>query len=253
MKWFRKLVHGAGMCLVTVGLWLVWLVGHLVLLPFGRARIRWRRSLFTLWGRWALRALSVELTVVGSPPAEPGLLVSNHLSYLDIPVLASCSPTVFVSKSEVRHWPVLGPMAATMGTVFVKRERKRELPGVNRDIARALEGGDSIVLFAEGTSTNGSSVLPFRTSLLAPAVAGDGLAVSYACLHYETDPDEPPASTTVCWWGDMAFAPHVMVLLGLRRIRARVTFGSDPILEADRKLLAEKLWQAVDQVFIPIA
>ena len=240
------------MCTVTVGLWLIWLVGQLALLPFGGLRVRWRRWMFGLWGRAALRVLGVELTVVGQPPAEAGLIVSNHLGYLDIPVLAACLPTVFISKSEIRHWPVLGRMATTMGTVYVKRERKRELPAVNRAISEALERGDSIVLFAEGTSTNGASLQPFRTSLLAPA-ADSQLAVHHVCLHYQTEPGDPPASNAVCWWGDMEFAPHALELIGLRRIHARITFGSNPVREADRKLLAEKLWQAVDQDFIPIA
>jgi 1-acyl-sn-glycerol-3-phosphate acyltransferase len=239
------------MGLVTGGLWLVWLAGHVLLLPFRERREAWRRRLFRIWTRAALRALGVELTVVGEVPTEPGFLVSNHLGYLDIPVLAACLPAVFVSKAEVRNWPVLGRMSRSMRTIYVRREKKRELPAVNREIGAALGRGDSIVVFPEGTSTNGSYLAAFRTSLLAPPAAA-GLPVRYACLHYETEPGDLPPSVAVAWWGDMAFTPHVHDLLGLSRIRARVTFGSDPIREYDRKLLAEKLWQAVERLFIPI-
>ena len=252
MNRIRRLVHGAGMGVVTGGGWLVWLAGHLVLAPFPARREAWRRAVFRRWARAALGALGVELEVSGPVPSEPGLLVSNHIGYLDIPVLAACLPTVFVSKSEVRSWPVLGYMSRSMRTIYVRRERKRELPEVNRQIEAALARGDSIAVFPEGTSTDGSSVAPFRTSLLAPA-ANTGLPVRYACLHYETAPGDPPASVAVAWWGDMPFLPHLRVLLALRRVRARVSFGPEPVSERDRKLLAEKLRQGVDRLFVPIA
>jgi 1-acyl-sn-glycerol-3-phosphate acyltransferase len=252
VRWIRKLVHGTAACLVTLGIWLTWLTGNALLWRSPRPRAAWRRSMFRLWGRSILRAVGAELTVVGAPPAAPGMLVANHLSYLDVPVLAACLPPVFVSKAEVRHWPAIGRMSRAMGTVFVQRERKRELPAINRAIAATLAQGDSIAVFPEGTSTNGSRVAPFRAPLLAEAARG-GLPVHYATLRYETLTGDPPASTAVCWWGDMQFAPHVLELLGLRGIRAQVVVGADPVLDQNRKLLAEKLWRAVDQIFIPIA
>lgn len=252
MRWIRKLVHGAGACLVTIVLGLVWLAGNAVLAGSRARRDAWRRRLFRLWGRCLLGALRAELTVVGAPPAAPSMLVANHLSYLDIPVLAACLPPVFVSKAEVADWPLIGRMSRAMGTVFVQREEKRELPAVNRAIAAALARGDAIAVFPEGTSTNGSRVAPFRAPLLAEA-AKSGLAVHYASLRYETLPGDPPASTAVCWWGDMTFTPHVLELLALRGIRAQVIFGAEPIQDRNRKLLAEKLWHAVERVFIPIA
>jgi 1-acyl-sn-glycerol-3-phosphate acyltransferase len=208
--------------------------------------------LFRFWARAVLRGLRVELAVSGSPPAAPGLVVANHLSYLDIPVLAACFPAVFVSKAEVRRWPLIGLMSQTMGTVFVRREQKRDLPQTNAAIAAALARGDSVVLFPEGTSTQGSRVAPFRAPLLADA-ARSGLPVHYASLRYATEAGDPPASRAVCWWGDMPFAPHALELFGLRRISAQVSFGDAPIQEGNRKLLAEKLWHAVEGLFIPVA
>jgi hypothetical protein len=95
-------------------------------------------------------------------------------------------------------------------------------------------------------------VAPFRAPLLDEA-ARRGLPVHYASLRYATASGDPPASRAVCWWGDMAFAPHALELLGLRRISAEVHFGREPIREGNRKLLAEKLWHAVDELFIPVA
>lgn len=237
---------------MTLGLWLVWLAGNALLAGSPARRDAWRRSLFRTWGRWLLRAVRAELTVVGAAPAAPAMLVANHLSYLDVPVLAACLPPVFVSKAEVADWPLIGRMSRAMGTVFVQRQAKRELPAVNRAIADALERGDAVAVFPEGTSTAGARVAPFRPPLLAEA-AERGLAVHYASLRYETLPGDPPASTAVCWWGDMTFAPHVLGLLALRGIRAQVVFGDQPIQDRNRKLLAEKLWHAVERVFIPIA
>lgn len=232
---------------VTAGWLAALLLGYLVALPFPdrvQRRRRWRVRMLTSWARSMCRALGVEVEVVGRPPAQASFLVCNHLGYLDIPVLASVLPTVFVSKSEVARWPVIGWLATTAGTIYVQRERKRSLPEVNSSISAALERGDGVVVFPEGTSTGGHEVLPFRAPLLAPA-ADLGLAVHYASLSYATDPADPPASEAVCWWRDMEFAPHVLGLMRLRGVQARVVFGSEPVQGPNRKELAETLWQGV--------
>lgn len=251
MKRVRALARGAWLVLLTIGLYLVWGGGHLTLALAPSRRAPWRRRIFRLWARGVCWGLAVRLTVVGEPPRGGAFVVTNHLSYLDIPVLASQMPTVFVSKSEVADWPLIGRGARAMGTVFLARERKRELPAVNRQIEAALAAGDGVVVFPEGTSTKGDQVLAFRPSLLAPA-AEAGLAVRSAVLRYETCPGDPPASLSVCWWGDMPFTPHVSVLLSLKRIDARLEFAPETHCDPDRKRLAEKLWGAVNSRFRPI-
>jgi 1-acyl-sn-glycerol-3-phosphate acyltransferase len=236
-----------------IALWLVLLTGQLLLrLVRPSAQQQWRRIIFRRWGRWITAILGVRVEVVGHPPAQPGILVCNHLSYLDIIVLSGCFDAVFVSKAEVAQWPLVGPMTRSADTIFVQRERKRELPDVNRRIAAALAAGDSVVIFPEGTSTKGESVAPFRGPLLFHAAAG-GHPVYYASISYRTGAGDAHPSEAVCWWGDMPFGPHFLRLLGLSRIDARVEFGADPVQESDRKLLAEKLWQAIHQIFIPVA
>lgn len=251
MRWFRFLIHAIGAGGSLIGFWALLLSGHAVLVVRPSARRAWRRFIYTHWGRSTCRSLGVNLTVIGDPPSEASLVVCNHLGYLDIPVLAACMETTFVSKADVADWPLVGLITRTAGTIFVTRERKRGLPEVNRQIADALAAGDGLVVFPEGTSTSGATVAPFKASLLAPAAAGR-LPVHYASLSYDVGATDPPASESVCWWGDMGFMPHLLGLMRLTRIEARVQFGAEAIVEADRKLLAEKLWQANHEIFIPV-
>lgn len=251
VKRIRALARGGWLIVLTAGMYVLWLAVHLCLTFAPATQARWRRGMFRVWGRQVCRALGVRLTVVGEPPTAGEFVVSNHLSYLDIPLLASLLPTVFVSKAEVAGWPMIGRGARAMGTIFLVRERKRELPEINRQIERALARGDGVVVFPEGTSTKGEVVLPFRPSLLAPA-AETGLPVRCAVLRYETLAGDPPASTSVCWWGDMDFAPHISELLRLECIEARLEFLPETYSDPDRKRLAEKLWGAVNSRFRPI-
>ena len=160
--------------------------------------------------RRALRIFKFEARVSGPVP-QSGLLVSNHLSYLDILTLASITPAVFVSRADVRRWPLFGWLAALAGTIFVERERRMSVGPVNREIQNALDDGALVAIFPEGTSSNGETVLPFRTSLLEPAAQGRS-AISIAWLHYEIADGD--ARDEVCHWGGHTFVPHLIHLLG---------------------------------------
>jgi len=205
-----------------------------------------RRAWTHRWGRGVCRILGIRFSVEGTPPSGT-LLVSNHLGYLDIPVLATHVRTLFLSKAEVANWPLMGFFARQAGTLFVQRERKRDLPQVAAQIAQELGSGGAVVLFPEGTSGAGDSVLPFRASLLDPPARGD-LPVSYARLTYSTPPGYPAAGKCVCWWGDMSFGGHFLGLLRLPYVHAEVRFGPEPLSHSDRKVLALQLWKAVQSL-----
>ena len=176
------------------------------------------------------------------PIPKSGLLVSNHLSYLDILVIGAITPVIFVAKSEVRGWPVIGWLTALAGTVFIVRERRTHVGAVNREIEAALNDGALVVVFPEGTSTNSETVLPFRSSLLEPVTTGaHPIATGY--LHYELDGGD--ARNEVCYWGDHTFFSHAVNLLGKRRVRATMQFGTFQRATDDRKKLAEELRDAV--------
>lgn len=188
-----------------------------------------------------IRIYSCTVTHEGPVP-QSGLLVANHLSYLDILVLSSITPAVFVSKSEVRNWPLFGWLASLGGTVFIQRERRTHVGPVNREIASIMADGALVTVFPEGTSTNGDVVLPFRSPLLEPVMAG-AHSIATAFLHYELDGGD--ARHEVCYWGDHAFFPHAVNLLGKRAVRAHVRFGRFERTTDDRKELALQLRAAV--------
>jgi 1-acyl-sn-glycerol-3-phosphate acyltransferase len=216
-----------------------------------RADARWRHFAFRGWSRSVLAVMGVEIEVRGGPPRPPFFLVANHLGYLDILVLASRADAVFVAKSEVARWPIIGLLCRLVGTVFVDRLSRRGASDAVAELERRLARGEGVVLFPEGTSTAGAEVGPFRSPLLEAAVRA-GVEVSWAALSYATPEGETPAHLAVCWWGDMTFADHFVKLLSIPSLRASLVFGSLGLKDRDRKRLAERLQRAVDGSFRPV-
>ncbi len=239
MSTLRAGVRLVSIVAVTSGVFAVWWSGRLFTGSCSPRAHAWRRRAMRRWSRAMVSILGVRIETRGPIPPAPCVLVSNHCGYVDIPVLACCANTVFVSKTEVRSWPLIGGAAAAIGTIFIDRKSRRTIPQVNAAIGAALDAGDRVVFFPEGTSTDGSAVLPFKSSLLEPA-AQSGYPVFCAAVHYSTSPSDPPAALAVCWWGDMEFTPHVLRLLRLSQIRAQVEFHPQPQQDTDRKLLAER-------------
>ena len=160
-------------------------------------------------------------------------------------------PKSFIAKKDVSRWPVIGLLCKSIDTIFINRENRRDIMRVNEQVERALAEGRGVVLFAEGTSSAGATVLPFKPSLLEPA-ARAGFPVSYAALSYRVPDDKTSPDLSVCWWGDMTFIKHLFGVLHLREIYATISFGLDTIRERDRKALASKLHASVRQEFIPV-
>jgi 1-acyl-sn-glycerol-3-phosphate acyltransferase len=191
-----------------------------------------------------LKIFGYSATISGPVP-QSGLLICNHLGYLDVLAISAVTPAVFVSKAEVRRWPVFGWLAAMGGTVFVNRERRTHVGAVNREIEAALDAGALVVVFPEGTSSDGSIVRPFHTSLLEPAASGRH-EISVGWLHYELEDGD--ARQEVCYWGDHTFFPHVLNMLGKKTIRATLRFAKFQRTTSDRKVLAGQLHDAVGQL-----
>lgn len=249
MSYVRLVVRAIALSVLTVAVYAVLLFGLAVTGRSSRRRARWQALILHRWARIVASILGLRIDASCNAPAAPFLLVSNHLSYVDVIVFASQLHCVFVAKKDVESWPIIGTLCRSVGTIFIDRRNRRDLARVNDAIAQALEEGRGIILFAEGTSTNGTSVLPFRSSLLeAPAI--QEFPVSYAAMSYRVLADDPPASLSVCWWGDMTFGSHFAELLRLRRIQAAVSFGSTEICADDRKVLAERLWLEVNRLFV---
>lgn len=202
------------------------------------------------WGRCVLVVMNVQVEVRGTAPKPPFFLVSNHLSYLDIPLLHALLSGHFLSKAEISSWPIAGLMARIAGTLFVDRKRPRDLTRVLPEVEQLLHSGGGIVIFPEGTSSAGSEVLPFKPALFEVPLRTD-VSVSVAALRYETHPSDPHAGEAVCWWGDMPFGSHFLRLLTLRRVQAQVTFAPEQLRGEDRKQLSTRAYELVVRNFEP--
>jgi 1-acyl-sn-glycerol-3-phosphate acyltransferase len=191
--------------------------------------------------RRVLKIFNLAARTDGPVPAR-GLLVSNHLGYLDIFVLASIAPVVFVAKREIKSWPVIGWLTQMGGTLFVDREHRVQVGQVNDEIQAALDRGALVVLFPEGGSSNGQTVLPFKSSLLEPAVQTMH-PLSVSAIQYTIEDSD--VVREVCYWGDHTFFPHLLNLLGKRAVRATVRFAPVQRNGADRKQLALQLREEI--------
>jgi len=248
----RQAWRGPAVLLVSLLSWLPLFLIRPFLVPQRYAVWRAARSaVMRWWGRTCLAVLGCRVQVRGTPPKAPFLLISNHLSYVDILVLAAHSPARFVSKSEIRDWPLAGRICRTVDVIFVDRRRRRDVARVGSLIAEALEVDDPVILFPEGTSTAGDAVATLKPSLLAPAAATDK-PVHWAVLRYETPANEDPAFLSVAWWGDMGLTPHGPKLLQLRRFDAELVYGPEPVRHADRKRPARRLSAPTTAPFRPM-
>jgi 1-acyl-sn-glycerol-3-phosphate acyltransferase len=184
-----------------------------------------------------LRIFGIRYRAIGPVP-QHGLLVSNHLTYMDVLVLAAIKPAVFVSKKEVSRWPVFGWFTRIAGTIYVERERRSQVGRVTDEIQSALDAGALVVIFPEGTSSDGKTVLPLKTSLLEPA-ARQTAPLHVSLIQYEMEDGD--VTEEVCYWRDMTFFPHLVNMLGKRGVHATVRFSEFRETGLDRKELARRL------------
>jgi 1-acyl-sn-glycerol-3-phosphate acyltransferase len=219
-------------------------------LLFLRTGSRFARTFPHWYHRQVCRIVGVRLNIEGGVARERGvLLISNHISWLDIAVLSAVAPVSFVAKQEVASWPFVSWLAKLQRSVFVDRNRRTEVTAKTNEILSRLEAGDHVVLFAEGTSSDGNSVMPFKTSLFAAAkpiggeaqgaqVCAQTLALTYTKVHGL--PLCRRGRPLVAWYGDMDLASHAWRLLGLGPLDAHIRIGPPVPLDdfADRKALA---------------
>ena len=193
------------------------------------------------WARTMLKRLDVELKVVGAPaPAGPLLLVANHISWVDILALHAVCPCRFVAKADVERWPLVGTLVTGGGTLYVKRESRRDAMRVVHRMAEALKGGDILAVFPEGTTGDGNSVLPFHSGLIQAAISADAPVQPVALQIINGGSGRP--SRAASYMGDESLAGSVWRTLRARELCAVVTFG--PLQRAagrDRRTWAKDL------------
>lgn len=177
------------------------------------------------------------------------LIVSNHQSYLDVIVIASLFPTVFVAKKEVKQWPLLGWLASLGGTVFIDRQAFRGGMRSSQEVSAVLTRGENVCLFPEGTSSDGTTVLPFKPSLLKAAIDARAsvLPLSINYLLVNGKPISYQVRETVCWYGAMDFLPHFWNLLSTSSLLCTVITHRSvtPSLATTAQELARQCFDAV--------
>jgi 1-acyl-sn-glycerol-3-phosphate acyltransferase len=180
-----------------------------------------------------LRALGIESRICGQAPSH-GLVAANHLSYLDIAIISAAMPCFFVSKTEVGRWPYFGRAARTGGTIFIDRSSRASTAAVAAQMAERFRLSIPVLLFPEGTSSDGSQVLRFHPSLFDPAIVA-GTPITAASVRYIID--DGSKESELCWFGDSLFLPHLWKVLGTTGFSAEVRFG-EPRVYTDRRAAA---------------
>jgi len=203
--------------------------------------------------------LRIRVRVVGNPVRDRAVLfVSNHVSWVDIVVIGSITPVAFVAKREVASWPLVGVTAKMQRTVFVDRGRRHQTGDAVSEIAKRVASGTSVVLFAEGTSSDGNRVLPFRSALLGAIEDQSGggsilmqpMAITYVGQHGL--PMGRQHRPLVAWYGELDFMPHIKAFIERGVVDALVTYG-DPVpadRDMDRKAMSKRLEGTVRELLV---
>ena len=200
----------------------------------------------------ALRWMGIAVRQQGPFP-ESGVVIANHLGYLDVIALAAVHRCVFVGKSEIRHWPLFGWMTTMSGTLYVKRGRGGSSERAKDGMQEVSNAGLPLVFFPEGTTSLGDTVLPFHSGLLSQAMEA-GQPVTAVHIRYRlTQYNGPNLSLAdVCFWDDTLLAIHIFRMLALRGIEVELCFADAPIdfsvNAADRKIAAQEARAAVLQL-----
>src|SRR5690242_11377108 len=213
-----------------------------------------RRKIFPhRYHRWLCRLFGINVTVIGTPVQDRGvLMVANHTSYFDIIVLSGTARVSFVAKKEVSAWPFFGTLARLQETVFVERERRSQTGAARDQLQRRLREGDALVLFPEGTSSDGNRVLPFRTALMSAAECEVGKDAEGRAQHVSVQPvsisyvglNGVPMGREnrplFAWYGDMDLVPHLWEAVKMGPFDAVVEFHAPITIDTagDRKALA---------------
>ncbi|MCK9914143.1 1-acyl-sn-glycerol-3-phosphate acyltransferase [Microbacteriaceae bacterium K1510] len=208
--------------------------------------------------------LRIRVRIVGTPVRDRAVLfVSNHVSWSDIVVIGSIAPVAFVAKREVASWPLVGITAKIQRTVFVDRTRRHQTGDAVSQIVQRLSSGTSVVLFAEGTSSDGNRVLPFRSALLgsvedaaaAHQAGADAILIQPISITYTGQQGMPMSRSQrplVAWYGDLDFMPHIKRFIGQGVVDAVVSYGTPVPADGtlDRKAMTRKLYDDVRRLMV---
>jgi 1-acyl-sn-glycerol-3-phosphate acyltransferase len=228
----RVLVH------VLHGLAIVWW-------RFGTLDAAGRRERVLWWSRSLLNHLGITLVVQGTPRPGAKLFVANHISWLDIVAINATAPARFVSKAEVRRWPVLHRLVSAADTLYLEREKRRDALRVVHQVAEALQAGDTVAVFPEGTTGTGHELLPFHANILQAAIATE-IPVQPIALRYSDHSD--PISAAVAYVGDTTLVQSLWWVACANGLRVTVTLvEAQGTRHLDRRALAQRVRGLIEE------
>ena len=225
------------------------LIGFLtILLLFPRLNPEQRQLRTQVWSLAMLRFIRIQLIVKGNPALNgPLLIVANHMSWLDITALHAARFCRFVSKADIKKWPFIGLLASGIGTLFIERESRRDAMRVVHHMTQSLRSGDVLGIFPEGTTSDGTGLLPFHANLVQAAIAAD-VPIQPVALQF-IDTTTGQRSTAPCYVGDDTLAGSVWRALTTPNIAVVINFGEPQLAEGrDRRAWALALQQSVSEL-----
>jgi 1-acyl-sn-glycerol-3-phosphate acyltransferase len=219
-----------------------------ILLRFPQLGPEQKQIRIQVWSQQMLHCIGIRLELVGQAQIPgPLLLVANHISWLDITALHAARFCRFVSKADVRAWPLIGVLAAGVGTLFIRRESRKDAMRVVHHMGQSLQEGDVLAIFPEGTTSDGMALLPFHANLLQAAIATDTPVQALAIEFLDSASGQ--RSLAPCYVGDDSLLGSVWRTLKAPPISVRISFG--PVQRAqgrDRRSWAAELRQQIEQM-----
>jgi 1-acyl-sn-glycerol-3-phosphate acyltransferase len=231
-KFLRGLWH------VLMGMWTIYLRFPQLSPEQREMRVQaWALQFLALWG--------IHLRVLGQPvPNGPALMVANHISWLDILVIHAARHCRFVSKSDIRDWPLVGMLATGAGTLYIERTNRKDALRMVKDMADAMRNGDVVAVFPEGTTSDGRELLPFHANLIQAAIQAEAMVQPMSLKFIDAQTGE--LSLAPCYIGDDTLIGSMWRTLKARRIEAVVHFGEPQAANGrDRRVWAKDLREEV--------
>ena len=227
-----------GLWHLLAGLWTIYI-------RFPRLSLEQREMQVQAWSLKFLALWGIHLQVIGQPVrAGPALIVANHISWLDILVIHAARYCRFVSKSDIRDWPLVGALATGSGTLYIERASRKDALRMVRDMAEAMKDGDVLAVFPEGTTSDGRELLPFHANLIQSAIAADAPVQPMSLKFIDARTDE--LTLAPCYIGDDTLVASVWRTLTAPPITAVVSFGTVQLAAGrDRRQWAQDLREAV--------